>query len=341
MIKKIAYLFSPGPFGGAEQIVLKSVQALQIQHLWLIEESRNPSPCQEFAKRCHENGIAFTLIGCDYQFDSQTLKKLKKLIKQFEVDIVHSHGMKANFFNALLPVKKIATQHGKTSHSLKTRLLETIEAIALKRMNKLICVSRQMYELEKHPHKVLVENFLSMTFQTKIYQVNKILKLVYIGRLSKEKGLLDLWQALKKLQHIELTIVGEGQLLQQLQASRIESNTVRFVGFQKTIGGFLQEADALILPSHREGLPMIIIEAAAAGVPILASHVGGIPDVVGEAAILFKPEQPTEIVKSIELFNKSREIYNEKAKQLAPKIQERYGLTSWIKCMINLYQSLE
>jgi glycosyltransferase involved in cell wall biosynthesis len=123
---------------------------------------------------------------------------------------------------------------------------------------------------------------------------------VYVGRLSEEKGLLTLIDAAGRLRQCRddflLCLVGGGPQLHELQA-RVESlglaREVRFAGPQEhpAVANWLGACDVFCLPSLREGCPNVVLEALSSGRPIVASRVGGIPDLVrDDTGILVEPE---------------------------------------------------
>jgi glycosyltransferase involved in cell wall biosynthesis len=337
-----AFLFSPGPFGGAEQVVLSGIQALEGVGLWIIEESRNPKPSIEFQKRCTELGIEFKKFTCRSKFDPATLRQLVAEVRADSIRLIHSHGMKANFFNSMLPVKRIATQHGKTSHDFKIRLLESIEHLALMRMDRVVCVSEAMFAASSYRNQILIENFLSLDVSKDEYSSDAGIKLVCIGRLSFEKGVADLIHAIKGLsgENISLTLVGDGNQMTHLREISSGMDNIEFVGFQKDIRPYLIAADALVMPSHREGLPMTLIEATAAGLPVIASNVGGIPTLVHENGYLFESRNIADIREKIIKFRANRNKLNEKAKFYRQTVRRKYSLDTWVKSTNGLYGSL-
>ena len=338
----VAILFSPGPFGGAEQVVLSGIQSLEGVELWIIEESRNPNPSFEFQSRCTELGIDYKRFTCSSKFDQGTLRKLIHEVRTSSIRLIHSHGMKANFYNSMLPVKRIATQHGKTSHNFKIRLLESIEHLALMRMDTVVCVSESMFAASPYRNKVLIENFLSMKVRKGGYSTDGKIKLVCIGRLSFEKGIADLIHAIKGLpgEDISLTLVGDGNQMAHLKEISSGLKNIEFAGFQKDISQYLIAADALVMPSHREGLPMALIEATAAGLPVIASNVGGIPTLVRENGYLFEARNIGDIREKIIEFKANRNDLNDKAKSHRQTVCRKYSLDTWVKSTNGLYDSL-
>jgi glycosyltransferase involved in cell wall biosynthesis len=105
---------------------------------------------------------------------------------------------------------------------------------------------------------------------------------VFTGRLSEQKGVDVLLTAMSKTLRdgapCKCLVVGEGPLMERLteQASRLGlANSIHFLGFQKDPRPFLQAADAFILTSHYEGLPLSVVEAMSCGLPCVVTDAGG------------------------------------------------------------------
>lgn len=335
---KVATLFAPGVFGGAENIVLNGVKNLGCE-LWLIKEERNQAPYEVFYERCQDLNIQCLELGCKSRFDPKLWLSLYKLIKERGIHALHSHGMKANFYCALLPVKRIGTQHGKTSHNPQVKILEWIEDMSFKRMHSLVCVSKQIADTYFHKNLFLVENFALMNASKTEYRHKGKLRLLFAGRLSEEKGLKELIQAVRGMPHVELNIIGDGpqrEWLQNLLKSSEYSNTA-YLGFQKDITAYLTRSDALILPSHREGMPLIALEAAGAGLPILASRVGALPELVKRNGVLFEPKSHKAIVEALNKFWDNRKTISAEARNYSKIITKTYGISAWSAKVKNVY----
>lgn len=129
---------------------------------------------------------------------------------------------------------------------------------------------------------------------------------LFLGRLNREKGVLDLARAFGRLadEQTWLLFVGpdEDGLGEQLRADlgRAADRTV-FVGYTTSPEDYMAAADVFCLPSYREGFGMVAIEAAAAGLPAIASRIYGITDAVadGETGILHAPGEVREIVDAM------------------------------------------
>lgn len=145
------------------------------------------------------------------------------------------------------------------------------------------------------------------------------LKLLFVGRLVKEKGVFELFAAIKKLsannKNIELTIAGDGPELADLVklSKRLPDNTVHFAGYLSGVDleAAYQNADVLLLPSyHPEGFPYVVIEAMRAGLPIISTDSGALESLVvdGVTGFKVKPKDIDSIVLAIEKLLNDRRL---------------------------------
>ena len=134
----------------------------------------------------------------------------------------------------------------------------------------------------------------------------------YIGRLSREKGVLELVEAWNGVQPSSATLLLAGPDMpgspwdagpgaRSFVDTHGLTNSVRFLGATDDVASVLQIADIAVQPSHFEALGLAAIEALACGVPVVASRVGGLPDFVhdGENGRLVPPKDPTALASAI------------------------------------------
>jgi glycosyltransferase involved in cell wall biosynthesis len=133
--------------------------------------------------------------------------------------------------------------------------------------------------------------------------------LLYLGRLNRDKGIRDLAAAFSKLAprfpDIFLLLVGpdeDGQLQAVMEICGSAADRVLHAGFTGEPERFMAAADIFCLPSYREGFGMVIIEAAASGVPAVASRIYGLTDAVvdGATGLLHPPADPGAIAAVLE-----------------------------------------
>ncbi|MFH0794035.1 MAG: glycosyltransferase family 4 protein [bacterium] len=166
------------------------------------------------------------------------------------------------------------------------------------------------------------------------------------GRLREEKGHRYLLEALPQVAAVApdfiLLVVGAGSLEDALRAQARElgvANRVIFTGFRADIADVLAALDLFIMPSVSEGLGTAVIEAAAAGLPIIASDVGGIPDIIthGIEGWLIAPTQSSALAEAILRFYHDRALARRCAEAAASKARKRFSITALVSGTEALY----
>ncbi|MHA2030381.1 MAG: glycosyltransferase family 4 protein, partial [Candidatus Kariarchaeaceae archaeon] len=136
-------------------------------------------------------------------------------------------------------------------------------------------------------------------------------RLLYVGRLSQEKGIAYLLRAIASIDSrsmFHLDIVGDGDLMGKLvedtRKLRIHNN-VTFHGYipqgQKLLNIY-RGSDVLILPALQDQQPKVLMEAMSQGLPVVATEVGGIPSIIthGKNGLLIPPAQPAALISAIQ-----------------------------------------
>ena len=346
---KTIMLFFPGPVGGAEKVVVEGYRALLTLsaniELWVVGENRAPHVLEEF--RTLLGDLPVKVFFCNSILDLKLIRTLKASLKESPQAIIHAHGFKAAFYAYTCKVNHplIITHHGKTAHTLKVRLYELMEEFIMKRASKVIAVSQQMKESLSHKKidSITVENFLTLKPLPSLVQSFSPLKLLYVGRLSPEKGCLYLVEAMNSFSRddIHLSIVGDGVERSQLELIATNKN-IRFLGFRNDIAQLMNEHHALIMPSLREGMPLTLIEATCQGLPVIASQVGGIPELVQNKVngILANPMNSLDLRDAILELSLNYASFKESAETLAPKFRERFSAATWAEKTYEIYKSL-
>ena len=173
--------------------------------------------------------------------------------------------------------------------------------------------------------------------------------LMTVGRLHKQKGHCYLIQAVSKVRkefpNVKLLVAGEGEEennLKKLVKSLDLMNEVIFAGLSSDIERILPMAELFILPSLWEGLPNALLEAMAAGKPVVATKVGGIPEIVvhGETGILIPPRDTDAL--AIAIIDLLQNRLKEKDMGEAGRIRaaKRFSIYKMIEKTENLYQEL-
>ncbi len=244
----------------------------------------------------HLKSIKLPLLGREISLksDLSVLWDLIKIIRQEKPEIVHTHTAKAGFIGRiaakLCGVPKIYhTFHGHVFHGyfgkFKTSIFILIERVLASFSTKIIAISPEQkkdliaYGIADEEDIIVIplgfdlDPFLQVEPQK---HSGKIIAIV--GRLVPIKNHYLFIKIARAFPDHEFWIVGDGELHEELQL--IAPKNVKFKGFIKDMPSVYAEIDLLLLTSLNEGTPVAIIEALAAGVPVLATDVGGIKDVL-------------------------------------------------------------
>ena len=145
----------------------------------------------------------------------------------------------------------------------------------------------------------------------KINLSNSSLKIIYVGWLEKEKGVIELIKSFNQLcksnPDIKLTLIGDGSLKKYIENFKTKNNLndkLLLKGWlpKNKVKDYLSGADIFVLPSWQEGMPNALIEALASGLPSITTSVGAIPDYLinNNSALIVEPKNLNKLKKSIE-----------------------------------------
>ncbi|MFL0800334.1 MAG: glycosyltransferase family 4 protein [Agarilytica sp.] len=176
----------------------------------------------------------------------------------------------------------------------------------------------------------------------------KATKLVYVGRLSAEKGVPILFESLNLLKaqniEVELTLLGDGEdrsFLEDLAREMNVDDRVIFGGFvdQETIASTLRASDIFVLPSFAEGIPVALMEAMAIGIPVIATYVGGITELVidGETGQVVSPSDPTSLADAIARYADDQSFCKRIATQARAKVEEDFNIEDQVDKLATLF----
>ncbi|MDJ0718404.1 MAG: glycosyltransferase [Prochloraceae cyanobacterium] len=166
--------------------------------------------------------------------------------------------------------------------------------------------------------------------------------LLYVGRVSPEKEIENIKPILEAIPEARLAIVGDGPHRETLE-THFAGTPTHFVGYLRglELASAFASADAFVFPSRTETLGLVLLEAMAAGCPVVAARSGGIPDIVtdGVNGYLFDPADPDgaiEATKSLLAAKEEREMLRQNARQEA----ERWGWSSATCQLQNYYREV-
>jgi glycosyltransferase involved in cell wall biosynthesis len=246
-----------------------------------------------------------------------TLVRLILLLRRLRPRVVHTRGAEANFHGILagtfagVPVR-VAEEVGLPDHSPIARL---IFRFVYSLSTRVLAVSETTAERvvtlrEASRHKITVVDSPVFLETGRAQQVRKdpFFSVSFVGRLEEIKNPLSLIRALAILSNparpVNLKIIGEGSqraLLEQEAQNLGVSELVTFLGFKSDPVGSLITSHLVVQPSISEGMSISLIEAMAAGVPVLASSIGGATELLehGHNGWLLTGADPGSIAQAL------------------------------------------
>ncbi|MBE7731476.1 glycosyltransferase family 4 protein [Devosia faecipullorum] len=252
--------------------------------------------------------------------DLKTPFAVSRLARRLDVDIIHGHGAKGGFYARLAlygrtRAKAFYTPHGGVLHykadSRSGQLFHRIERHLMAKTSAIIFESayagKTYSTLIGDPscRAEIIHNGLRPDEFVPVLAGADAADFVFVGELRTLKGIFPLVEALAMLQGATLVMAGDGPERAALDA-RIEAlgltQRVRLVGSQPARQVFAMGRCAVI-PSLAESLPYVVLEAAAAQLPVIATRVGGIPEIFGPtSAQLLPPGDAPALAEAMQRF---------------------------------------
>lgn len=327
--KKLVYFNSGKEFGGAEKY-LQLLMENADRDLYEITLVACDSPeLTNWLRECESKNIRVFRFGRQSKFSLAKFIQYRKIFIQ--ADVIHfNFGCPAGDKLALIAAwfsgctRQIATVHlvmpYKKKNPIMTRLANHLIRIWYWQINKIIVVSeknRLQFQdyFSVRPKKLLKiyngvnQASLNCTISKKDSRKQlglppeKIL-IGTVGRLHAQKGHFYLIEAaetvVKKYPESHFVLIGDGELrtklISQIQQKQME-NSFSVLGYRDDIPLILQSLDLFVLPSLAEGFPFAILEAMAAGLPVVATDVGGVREIIspGETGMIVLPANSHEL----------------------------------------------
>ena len=232
-----------------------------------------------------------------------------RLIRERSVRILHCHEPRSDVYGILLKrifpsLHLVSTMHGWIERTRSKGLLNRLDLWALRHFDCVIAVSEAVQEIARRSgvrRTELIRNAIDTeewrprgpeSGGGSSRQGPTPFRVGFVGRISREKGPLDFVRVaaavLERNGGWEFDVAGDGPQSEEMR-SLVEhlglTSHFRFRGTlrESQLRDFYQGLDALLSPSHTEGLPNTVLEAGALGVPVVATRVGGVGEIISHA----------------------------------------------------------
>ena len=166
---------------------------------------------------------------------------------------------------------------------------------------------------------------------------------VYAGRLSVDKGTIDLLGAARRLPQVDFVLMGEvtKEVRKAVEAAPANVIATGHLPRNEVLERFL-ESDLLVFPSHREGSPMTVLEAMAAGLPVVSTRVGGLPELIddGRGGYLVSPAAVEELTDAIGRLVADRECARRMGRHNRRICLEKFSFSVVFESLSTIYDEI-
>ena len=285
--------------------------------------------------------------------------RFQRLIRRLKPEVLHGHGAKAGAFIRLKTTAKgmirVYTPHGGSLHypltTLKGNVYARVERALMNSTDLFLFESafaRDTYQRTIGIPKGLVRcvfNGVTADEFDPVVKAEDATDLLYVGEFRHIKGADLLIDALAGLRAdgrpVTLTLAGDGEESENLKAQvqrRGLGDAVRFIGHVKARYGF-SKGSLLVVPSRGDSMPYVVIEAAAAGIPMVAANVGGIPEIFGShTGALFAPNNAAAMADAIKTARDDPAAALERARSLRERIFLHFSQKAMVEGVLAGYR---
>ncbi len=320
--------------------------------------------CPEMLEVIASDGLPTHLFEVRNAYDVGAIPAIRDYLASRDIDLLCTHDYRTNTIGfAVSRFSKrpwVAFSRGWTQENLKLALFQTVDKTIIRFADHIVAVAqsqkRRLVRLLVPAGKItVVHNAIDSDAVTAVEPENLRRRFgfppdcviaVAGGRFSAEKGQLDLVQAgivaAGKNDRLRLVLYGDGPDLaaarRLVNKSGCEDRIV-LPGFERNLIAHLRGADLLVNPSHSEGLPNIVLEAMAAGVPVLATAVGGVPEIItnGVNGILVPPRRPEELTAGLLKLAGDSAWRGELSKRARETLSERFSFRLQTETLVDIY----
>lgn len=354
---RIVHLTAPAAYGGLERVVeaLAAGQAARghAVHLVAIVDPGAEPPLLDAVRRA---GVEVHAVAPPPRAYRQERAEVRALLARIRPDVVHTHGYRADVLHGgvarSLGIATVSTVHGFTGGDWKNRLYEAMQRRALRRFGAVAAVSVPMArQLPGAPVTVIRNAWWPAAPPLSRREAREgmgvgdgTFAVGWVGRVSREKGADVLIDALPHLAGLpyRVVVVGDGperDAVTRRAADLGVAERVDWRGAMPQAGRRMPAFDVFVLSSRTEGTPVTLLEAMAAGVPMVATSVGGVPDAVSPAEALLVPsEDPRALAAAIRAVHDDAAAAAARAARARLRLETDHAPGPWLDAYEDLYR---
>lgn len=365
---RVLHVFAPASYGGAEQVVTSlSSEQVRAGHnvavAAILDQGVKKHPV---VLALRDRGVIVREFRLPHRGYRRERAMVRELVQEVSPHVVHTHGYRADVLHGRVARRQgaalVATVHGFIGGGWKNRFYEWLQRRAYRHYDAVVAVSEPLVsDLAEGPvprsHLYCIPNawvggtsFLARSEARRLLGLDGGRPWVgFVGRLGPEKGPDVFVDAIDLLGGAaNAVMIGDGRLRRELaergrtarDAGDTGKSSLHFSGMVPEAARYMKALDVFVLSSRTEGTPMALLEAIAAGVPVVATRVGGVPDVVSdEEAILVEPERPRELAAAIQRVLADPAAARDRAERAHQRLVDELGPDRWVARYDEVYRA--
>lgn len=357
--------------GGPGKTILETYRAIDAARFRLhlgVFLTRHESAETPFVSAARAVGLPVHEIRGLNQYDPRMIARVIQLVDDLHIHLVHAHEVKSDVITWLVSkfrrVPVVTTLHGWFGTDYKARLFTALDRRVVRSFDRVIAVSGPIHDrmaaagiterqLRLLRNAIVIERYRRTGERG--YLASLLGRPVAgpvvatIGRLSPEKGHADFVEALALARvsgcRVTAVLAGDGPARADLVA-RVHAlgfdDAVHFPGYVDRPERLLEETDLMVLPSHTEGFPNVVLEALAMEVPVLATRVGGTPEIVedGTNGRLVPPHSPPALADALKQFVAAPDHWRRMAQNGRELVERSFDFKARTRRLESIYMEL-
>lgn len=351
--------------GGGERVVVHLAERLSARRIpVMVVCMGNKGPLAELLAPA---GVPVAAIGSSKGYDIGAIRRLARTLGEFAPDVINCHDRSsmpyvvlANWISGRRPV--VYSAHGllfnadrepRLRHRLAMRGVSMATAVSeevARRHGDYLAWTKRFAIIPNGVPDVARTDELRHAIRLELGISDSTFVFLAVGNARPEKGFEDLLDAAAQLprpaggQGIEILVAGtmsDSPYCRDLLAKQKQlglEKAVRFLGYRSDAQSLYSAADAFVLSSRSEGLPMVLLEAMTSGLPVVATRVGGVPDATPESAgLLVDPARPQELAQAMATLVDSPDMQRRLGAQARRHALENFGVETMVSRYIDVY----
>ncbi|PMP71759.1 MAG: hypothetical protein C0187_03235 [Calditerrivibrio nitroreducens] len=349
---KVAFVLHSHKLGGAEKHLLILIKLLKNENHEVVFLGPKDSWLSD---QLSIIGVEQHHIPMHGFYDIFSLAKIIKVLKRFKPELIHGHLTRGAFYAGLaskyLKIPSVATAHS-------TNTWKHFQYV-----DRIICVSNAVKNFLLHKgydenklrviYNGVIEPFVAiedrLRLRKELYVDKDDVLFGMISRIIHEKGHDIALEAFDEIgRRGKLIFVGDfntefGQVVKNKINKMGLSENVLLVGQQDNVYPYLSMLDIFLSPSRREAMPLAILEALGAGVPVIGSNTGGIPEAVdhGVNGFIFPSENAKEMAKYMNKLYDDLDLRKQMGINAKKSFNDRFSADIMYKSILKLYHELK